>query len=129
MAPELIQGGEADARSDIFSFGIVLYEMLAGKMPFRGEHEAAVMYSIANEDPSPLKSLRLNLPPALEQIITKCLQKDRALRYQSADEIVADLRTLQHETTGTISHYRILEKLGEGGRVRRSLHLISQALS
>ncbi len=102
MAPEVIQGGEADARSDVFSFSIVLYEMLTGKLPFRGEHEAAMMYSIANEDPSPVKSLRPNVPPMLEQIITRSLQKDQTLRYQNADEIVTDLRALQQETTGAV---------------------------
>ncbi|MBI1803429.1 MAG: protein kinase [Ignavibacteria bacterium] len=102
MAPEQLRGEEIDHRADLFSLGVVLYEMATSRLPFRGEHEAALTYSIANEDPAPVKSLRPNLPPVLEQVITKCLQKDRALRYQSADEIVADLRTLQHETTGTV---------------------------
>ncbi len=102
MAPEVIQGGEADARSDIFSLGIVLFQMVTGRTPFRGEHEAAVMYSIANEEPTPLKLLRSNVPEALDQIITKCLQKDNLLRYQSASDIVIALRTLQNETTSVV---------------------------
>jgi serine/threonine protein kinase/Flp pilus assembly protein TadD len=102
MAPEQLRGEDIDHRADLFSLGVVLYEMGTSRLPFRGEHEAALTYSIANEDPAPVKSLRQNLPSALEQVITKCLLKDRALRYQSADEIIADLRKLQREMTGTV---------------------------
>jgi eukaryotic-like serine/threonine-protein kinase len=102
MAPEVIQGAEADGRSDIFSFGTVMYEMLTGRLPFRGEHEAAMMYSITNEDPSPVSSMRTDVPAPLEQLITKSLHKDPAQRYQSAADIMNDLRTLQQETTGTV---------------------------
>jgi eukaryotic-like serine/threonine-protein kinase len=65
MAPEQIQGGEVDARSDIFSFGVLLFEMLAGHLPFRGEHEAAMMYSILNEEPEPVQKSRPDLPAGL----------------------------------------------------------------
>ena len=100
MAPEQLRGEVIDQRADLFSLGVVLYEMATTRLPFRGEHEAALMYSIANEDPASATSLRKDIPPALELIITKCLQKDRTLRYQKADEIVSDLRAFQHETTG-----------------------------
>jgi serine/threonine protein kinase/tetratricopeptide (TPR) repeat protein len=102
MAPEVIRGDEADARSDIFSFGTLMYEMLTGKLPFRGEHEAAMMYSIMNEEPPSVKSLRPDVPPVLEQIVMRSLHKEQAVRYQRAAEIVADLRTLQREMSGTV---------------------------
>ncbi|MBI5473704.1 MAG: protein kinase [Ignavibacteriae bacterium] len=92
MAPEMIQGGDADARSDIFSFGIVLYEMLAGKMPFRGEHEAAVVYSIVNENPQPLENILPSVPSSFVKIITRALEKDRSKRYQTMGDLLSDLR-------------------------------------
>jgi len=95
MAPEQIQDGDADQQSDIFSFGVVLFEMLSGKLPFRGEHEAAIMYSILNEEPIPLSSLRSNISEDIQAVVLRCLQKDKQKRYQSMAEIVADLRNLQ----------------------------------
>lgn len=102
MAPEQLRGEEIDHRADLFSLGVVLYEMATTHLPFRGEHEAALTYSIANEDPVPAKSLRKDLPPPLEQVIMKALQKDPALRYQNADGIVSDLRKFQQESAGTV---------------------------
>jgi serine/threonine-protein kinase len=92
MAPEVIQGGMADARSDIFSFGILLYEMLSGKLPFRGEHEAALIYSIVNEDPLPLQSFLPAATPGMISILKRALEKDPNARYQSAAEMTEDLR-------------------------------------
>jgi eukaryotic-like serine/threonine-protein kinase len=102
MAPEQLRGEEIDHRADLFSFGVVLYEMATGRTPFHGVHDAALTYSIANEEPLPAKTLRQNLPPELDQIIAKALQKDRSHRYQNADEIKADLQKLQRESTGTV---------------------------
>src|SRR6266852_225000 len=76
MAPEQIQGGEVDARSDLFSFGVVLFEMLTGHMPFRGEHEAAVMYSILNEEPASVRSYRDEDSTEIDRIIHRALEKD-----------------------------------------------------
>ncbi len=95
VAPEQLIGEDVDHRADLFSLGAVLYEIATSRMPFRGEHEAALTYSIANEDPIPPRSLRPDIPPPLEDIVIKCLEKDRSRRYQSADEIAADLRKLQ----------------------------------
>lgn len=95
MAPEQIQGGEADARSDIFSFGVLLYEMLAGRLPFHGDHEAAIVYSVAHENPEPLSSVRPGIPAELERIVSRALEKDPAARYQSSAELIADLGLLE----------------------------------
>ena len=102
MAPEQLHGEEIDQRADLFSLGVVLYEMATGRTPFRGEHDAALTYSIANEEPVPARTLRQNLPPELDLIIAKALQKDRSCRYQSADELMDDLQKLQRDATGTV---------------------------
>jgi serine/threonine protein kinase len=99
MAPEQIQGGNVDARSDIFSFGAVLYEMLTGKLPFRTEHEAALMYSIINDDPEPIQNYRSDLSPVLTNLIQRALEKDPNDRYQSINEMVIELRRLQKQST------------------------------
>jgi serine/threonine-protein kinase len=99
MAPEQIQGGEVDARSDIFSFGVVLFEMLTGKLPFRGEHEAALIYSIVNEEPEALGKYLPGVSPDLERIVQRALEKDPDDRYQHVDDMVSELRRLKKKTT------------------------------
>ncbi|HEX9614820.1 MAG TPA: serine/threonine-protein kinase, partial [Bacteroidota bacterium] len=99
MAPEQIQGGEVDLRSDVFSFGVLLFEMFSGKLPFRGEHEAAMVYSIVNEDPQAIEQLRPEISPLLSNLIAKCLEKDPADRYQHMDDIVSELRRAQKKTS------------------------------
>lgn len=99
MAPEQIQGGEVDARSDIFSFGVVVYEMLTGHMPFRGDHEAAMMYSILNEEPEPLDKYLPEAPSELLHIFSKVFEKNPEDRYQSVHDMVIDLRRLKKEST------------------------------
>ena len=99
MAPEQIQGEEVDARSDIFSFGVVFYEMLAQRTPFRGEHEAAMLYSIVNEDPEPIEKFRPEVSPECIRIIKRSLEKNPEDRYQSAADMVSELRRLKKESS------------------------------
>jgi serine/threonine protein kinase len=99
MAPEQIQGGDVDARSDIFSYGVLLYEMLTGRMPFRIEHEAALMYSIINDEPDPIQKYRQDLSPVLMNLIQRALEKNPNDRYQSINEMVIELRRLQKQST------------------------------
>ena len=93
MAPEQMQGADVDARADLFSFGVVLFEILTSRMPFGGEHEAAIMYSVLHEEPQKVERFRSDVPEFLQNIIVKALQKDPRARYQSMDEILADLRS------------------------------------
>jgi serine/threonine protein kinase/tetratricopeptide (TPR) repeat protein len=99
MAPEQIQGGEVDARSDIFSFGVVLFEMLTARTPFRGEHEAAMMYSILNEEAERLDKYLPDAPPELLHVMSRALEKDPADRYQSIQEMAIDLRRMKKESS------------------------------
>jgi serine/threonine protein kinase len=92
MSPEQVRGKGVDRRSDLFSLGVVMYEMITGRLPFGGEDEAAVMNSILNEAPEPLARYKAEVPEGLQRIVDKALAKDKEERYQHADELVADLR-------------------------------------
>jgi eukaryotic-like serine/threonine-protein kinase len=99
MAPEQLQGGMVDARSDIFSFGVLLFEMLSGKTPFRGEHEASMVYSIVNEEPEPITKYVPDISPLIANILEKALEKNPDDRYQSVGEMVVDMRRSRKDST------------------------------
>jgi Tol biopolymer transport system component len=99
MSPEQVQGQEADHRSDIFSLGVILYELLSGQSPFKGVHETAIMYEIVNVDVAPISSLKPEMDPALDAIVLECLAKEKLDRYQSAAEVSKELRRYKRESS------------------------------
>jgi serine/threonine protein kinase len=97
MSPEQVRGRDLDARSDLFSFGVVLYEMATGLLPFRGDTSGVVFEAILNRAPTPAVRLNAELPARLQEIVDKALEKDRNLRYQHASELRADLQRLKRD--------------------------------
>ncbi|HTK82154.1 MAG TPA: protein kinase [Bacteroidota bacterium] len=99
MSPEQVLGQDADHRSDIFSMGVMLYEMFTGQLPFRGVHETALAYEIVNVDAAPMSTLKPELDPGLDAIVLDCLEKDPKERCQSIAEVGRDLRRIKREST------------------------------
>src|SRR5258708_20188223 len=99
MSPEQIQGQDTDHRSDIFSLGVLLYELFTGELPFKGVHETALMYEIVNVDPVPMSAVKPELDPELDRIVLECLQKEPDERYNSVKDIAKDLKRLKRESS------------------------------
>ena len=104
MSPEQAKGDEIDYRTDIWSFGVVFYEMITGKLPFKGDYDQAIIYSIISEKPETASFANENYPQVFMDIVTKCLQKDKKIRYQSFAELLNDLKVIQQ---GSYSGFEI----------------------
>src|SRR5258706_1957109 len=99
MSPEQVQGQDTDHRSDIFSLGVLLYELLTGQLPFKGVHETALAYEIVNVDAPPMSSIKPDIDPSLDSIILECLEKDPNERTQSVKQVSIDLKRFKRESS------------------------------
>jgi serine/threonine protein kinase/tetratricopeptide (TPR) repeat protein len=129
MSPEQVRTHTIDSRSDLFSFGVVLYEMATGRLPFPGESIGLIFEAILNRSPIPLRQLNAQAPTELERIVNRCLEKDRDRRYQSATEIRADLEQLKRDReVGRLSSARPAERRATRGGRRAGLLLLGVTL-
>jgi serine/threonine protein kinase len=133
MSPEQVRGKELDGRTDLFSFGAVLYEMATGTLPFRGESTGVVFESILNRTPVPPVRLNPDLSAEMERIINKALEKDRSLRYQHASEIRSDLQRLKRDTDSSrlsaAASAEATNRLGVGWKVALLVALTAVAVA
>ena len=107
MSPEQAQGDEGDQRTDVWALGVVMYEMVAGQLPFKAEYEHALFCGIFNEEPDPVTALRSGVPMELERIVHKCLAKTADERYQSMTDLIVDLNSLKKTSSDTSVRSRV----------------------
>ena len=124
MSPEQIRNQNVDHRSDIWSFGVILYEMITGKYPFKGEHDASLFYSIINQSPEPLARYKADINEGFQRIIDKSLDKDPETRYQHIDELLSDLRREKRDS----GEFAVTKLKGKKTRLIKRISLISAAL-
>jgi len=104
MSPEQVRGEELDARTDLFSFGVVLYQMATGRMPFQGKTSADVTAAILHQTPQPASQANPGIPPKLDDIVARAIEKDRDVRYQSGADLRAELKRLKRDLDSSRSH-------------------------
>jgi serine/threonine protein kinase/Flp pilus assembly protein TadD len=119
MSPEQLSGKEVDQRTDIWSLGVVLYEMLTGELPFKGEYEQSVIYAILNDEPTPITNLQSNITSELESTVNKCLEKNLIARYNDISELLLNLHDYQQNMLPSISSNKQLKMLSVSGRLIR----------
>lgn len=125
MSPEQAHGEEVDHRTDLWSLGVVMYEMFSGQLPFKGDYEQVTVYSILHEEPEPLGELQSQIPPDLDALVRRALTKDRDQRYPDADALIADLKAFQ---TGDVASPNLSKKGTYPLRAKRNMLVASGAV-